>query len=359
MTGSLPFRRLIDVEDLAVTRVTTSRSLPVFAGMLAGLVGPSETGKSLLAGHMLLDVTQSGGRALLVDGEMSARAWRSRLRMLGADRSQLERVYYAEMSEGAADVEAVRDAVATVGAGLVVWDSALSLISRTCMSENSNAEVGRVFDRLRDIVRDGPAGLIVDHSAAAALSPVSRGASAKFAAFDLSYGIRLADGAVPSRAATWSSIVSVEKDRHGVMPGRTDHHVTVVPINGGAGVEIDVAAAGSSSHRLAAASPLAAAVAKIAALSPPPTSANEAYKLIGGTRTTALRAFRDWSERGSGGSGSLDPNHRTTSTEPVRTTRTTPCRCQLCGATSELDELCTACAAVATPVRRRAAARAS
>jgi hypothetical protein len=291
---------LSTVTTPTVERVTSSKALPLYLGMLVGLVGPSETGKSTLGAHAVLDVAASGQAVLVCDGEMSAPTWRRKLLELGATDDDLTRVFYAEMSTDSADVDLVRSAVTIRQIRLIVWDSALSLISRTAKSENDNAEVGRVFDRLRGIVRDGPAGLMIDHSSKDAANPVSRGASAKFAALDISYGIRLTDGCVPGPLATWSTIVSVEKDRHALLGNRADREVTYCPLGNGQ-LAIDVAELSGSSHRLSATNPVAIALASIAALDPPPVSANDAYKRTGGKRTTILAAHKLWCSQGGSG----------------------------------------------------------
>ena len=132
-----------------VPQLTTGKALPLYPGYLSAMVGPGESGKSWLAVHCVLDVASQGRHALVLDGEMSAPLWRYRLVALGAADQELARVSYADMSDESADVDRVRATVADLGAVLVVWDSALSLISRVARSENDNAEVSRVYDRLR------------------------------------------------------------------------------------------------------------------------------------------------------------------------------------------------------------------
>ncbi len=317
MTATLRTRALVDVQVLDIPQVTTTAALPMWRGLLHGLVGPAEVGKSFLACHAVLDVARTRP-VLVLDGEMSAGTWRRRLEQLGAERAELARVHYAEMAGNSADVALVRATVADVAACLVVWDSALSLITRTARSENDNAEVGRVFDRLREIVRDGPAGLVVDHTSLTAASLVSRGASAKFAALDVSYGVRLVDGSVPGPVENWASTVSVEKDRHGVHPRRVDRDVTFIPLGDGM-LGVDIIQGATASHRLSAPDAVTVAAARIAALQPPPKSGNDAFQRIGGTRAVALAAFKRYSEGGTGGTGPIGPYRRTTSTEPVRT----------------------------------------
>jgi hypothetical protein len=181
----------------------------------------------------VLDVATQGRHVLVLDGETSATIWRHRLVALGADHGQLARVHYAEMSDEAADVDRVRGTVADLGAALVAWASALSLIARTARSENDNADVARVYDRVRAIVRNGPAGLVVDHTAASASTSTSRGAAAKFNALDLSFGVRLPDGSTPGPLSDWSAIITVEKDRHGLLPKRNDREALFNPLGSG------------------------------------------------------------------------------------------------------------------------------
>lgn len=312
MAAALNTTRLLEVATPEAERITTPRALPLFLGYLHAAVGPSEVGKSTLAAHAVLDVASAGCGVLVLDGEMSAGAWRRKLLQLGADDAALGRIHYAEMANTAADVERVRATAATLSLRLIVWDSALSLISRTAKSENDNAEVGRVFDRLRAIVRDGPAGLIVDHSANGSATLVSRGASAKFAALDVSYGVRLAEGSIPGPLDQWESVVSVEKDRHGLLGQRADRQATFIPLGHGM-LALDLVEVSSSTHRLSATNPVTAAVERIAELDPPPKSANDAFRRLGGRKQTVLTAYRQWStEGGSPGSILTDGNRGTT-----------------------------------------------
>jgi hypothetical protein len=285
--------RLDAVTTPDVPRLTSSKALPLFRGHLAAAVGPGESGKSWLAVHAVLDVAEQGRSSLVLDGEMSAAAWRFRLVALGAGDAQLARVSYADMSDSASDVDRVRATVADLGAALIVWDSALSLISRTARSENDNAEVSRVYDRLRDIVRGGPAGLIVDHTAASATTSVSRGATAKFNSLDLAYGVRLPEGSVPGPLSDWSAIVTVEKDRHGLLANRNDREALFHPLGRG-GLVLEIAELVGASHRLSTVNPVVLMVDRIAGLDPPPKNSNDAYKRLGGRRQTVQQAFRQW-----------------------------------------------------------------
>lgn len=298
----LPARSLLEAGTLDIERITSDKALPVYRAQLHGAVGPSETGKTTLVAHTGLDVASAGGHVLICDGEMSARAWRRKLQQLGATDDDLARIFYVEMSGAVANVMSMRATIAALDLRLVIWDSALSLISRTCRSENDNAEVGRLFDRLRSIVADGPAGIIVDHTGHSAATMVSRGASSKFAALDISYGIRLAEGSVPGPLDVWSTIVSVEKDRHGVLATRADREVTYCPLGRGA-LQLDIAETANATHRLSSTNPVNLTVRRIAELDPPPKSANDAYRRIGGRKATILAAYRAWQDSDSSGQG--------------------------------------------------------
>lgn len=309
---------LRDVTTPTLERVTSPKVLPLYLGMLHALVGPSESGKSLTAGATILDVVSvQHQKVLVLDGEMSAPFWRQKMIELGATDNELGRIYYAEMSGDAASVDLVCGAVESLGIQLVTWDSALSLISRTAKSENDNAEVGRVFDRLREIVRDGPAGLIIDHSAQGAEVQVSRGASSKFAALDVSYGVKRPKGTIPSLLDDWTTTISCEKDRHGVLGDRADYEVLFHPL-GDRKVSVDIHKAGTSSHRFSFEKKLVddkrgvyddkvlAKINEIEALDPPPKSSNDACKRISGTATIIRDAYRKWMEDKVGGYTGLD-----------------------------------------------------
>ena len=293
--GALKTTPLSEVVPLTAERVTTLASLPIWAAQLCAIVGEGESGKTWIAVHAVADVAARSHHVLVVDGEMSASSWRNRFRSLDIPAEVLTRVHYAEMTDTAADVDLVRNTVTALGIRLVVWDSALSMLSRTARSENDNAEVARVYDRLREIVRNGPAGLIVDHTTRGANNLVSRGATAKFNALDISYGVKLADGSVPGQAADWYSTVSVEKDRHGLLGARTDREVLFHPLGSGH-LHIEITETAGATHRLTAdrPPPISAALSKIAALHPPPTSANDADNRLGGTRTVNLAAYKAW-----------------------------------------------------------------
>ncbi len=282
-----------DVRPVQAARLTSVAALPVYPGMLCAIVGEGESGKTWIAAHTVADIAMAGHAVLVLDGEMSAAAWHRRFQALGIPDDALQRVHYAEMADDSANVTLLRATVAHHRVRLVVWDSALSLLSRTARSENDNAEVARVYDRLREVVRDGPAGLLVDHTTRGSGSLVSRGATAKFNALDISYGVRLAEGSVPGQTAQWSSNVSVEKDRHGLLGERRDCGVVFIPLGSGS-LAMEISESQGSTHRLAAGNPVTVLVAKIAALEPPAKSGNDALARLGGRRSVVHAAYRIW-----------------------------------------------------------------
>jgi hypothetical protein len=303
--GSLKMVKLSDVVDLRdqIQSVTSAAALPLFKGMLHAGVGEGESGKTWIAAHAVADVADEVKSVLVLDGEMSAPAWRRRLIALGIGQDSLQLVNYCEMTDTSADVANVIEACAEAGRDgwppvqLIVWDSALSMLSRTARSENDNAEVARVYDKLREIVRvTDAAGFIVDHVTRGSSSLVSRGATAKFNALDISYGVRLADGSVPSPLAPWSSLISVEKDRHGLLGKRADREASFTPRSDG-GVHLDICELAAATHRLAAGNPTTKSIGAIAALDPPPISASDAFRRLGGNRKTVLDAFKLWKEQ--------------------------------------------------------------
>jgi Bifunctional DNA primase/polymerase, N-terminal/AAA domain len=291
----LPVRRLSEVQESNHEQLTSTRAVPLWSGLLVALVGEGESCKSLLAGHAALDIAATYP-VLVLDGEMSAPAWRQRFTELGADDHTLARIYYLELGGTAADVPLVRATCTRIGVRLIVWDSALSLLARTCRSENDNAEVSRVYDRIREIVRDGPAGLIVDHTARGAENAISRGATAKFNSLDVSYGVRL-NGGYPSLDTPWAAIVSVEKDRHGLLGERCDREATFQPL-GNRRLHVEVAALpGKASHRLVPRGDrFALLITQIDLLRPAPESGNDAHRRLGGNRKDVLAAYKRWKE---------------------------------------------------------------
>jgi hypothetical protein len=294
----LKIQRLSEVTPLTAEQLSSPTALPLWRSMLAALVGEGESCKSLLAAHTALDLARAGRTVLILDGEMSAPSWRRRLTELGATLGELGQLYYSELGEAAADVAEIRAVCEQLGIALVVWDSALSLISRTARSENDNAEVSKVYDRLREIVRDGPAGLIVDHTARGADNLISRGATAKFNALDMSYGVKL-DGGVPNLNVQWKSLITIEKDRHGLHGDRYDLNAIFQPL-GNRNLHVEIAKLESVSHRLAPYSDTMAKIVKdISRLVPPPTSPTDADKrlraeLHGHRKQDVLKAYKYW-----------------------------------------------------------------
>lgn len=296
---------VVDIRD-QIERVTTAAALPLYRGMLHAVVGEGESGKTWIGAQAALNAAQEMHQVLIIDGEMSAPAWRRRLNALGANSQDLQFIGYAEMDARSVEPDVITATLAAMtagpswpAAGLLVWDSALSMLSRTAKSENDNAEVSRVYDKLRDVVRrTNAAGLIVDHVTRGSTSLVSRGATAKFNALDISYGVRLAEGCVPSPIEPWSSVITVEKDRHGLLGKRSDREASFFPLSNGA-LQLDVTERDAGTHRLSADNPVALAQARITALNPPATSANDAHKQIGGNRTAALRAYKLWKDGNS------------------------------------------------------------
>jgi len=282
-------------ESAPIACVTTRAALPTFAGMVTGLVGAGESGKSFLALHAAVDVARHGHAALIIDGEMTRTTVCARLRNLGATDDELGRMFYADMADvilgGQIIAGAVVDTCHALGVRLVVIDSAAALLSRTARSENDNLEVTRVLDQLRAVVTDAPWGVVlVDHTAKGGLIATPRGASAKFNVLDVQYGVTLTG--IPGTDAEWSVVVTVEKDRHAVMSTRRDREVVFHPL-GGRSLSLDVSESAGATNRLAV-DPVARAVTAMDALDPPPKSANDAAARIGGTRAVALSAFAMW-----------------------------------------------------------------
>jgi hypothetical protein len=105
---------------------------------------------------------------------------------------------------------------------------------------------------------------------------------------------------VPGQTAEWSSTVSVEKDRHGLLAERRDRRVVFIPLGAGS-LAMDISESQGSTHRLAAGNPATALVVEIAALEPPAKSGDDAAFRIGGRRSDA----EEWVPGTSTGSGML------------------------------------------------------
>lgn len=264
--------------------------LPLYQRRTHGLVGKGESCKSLVLGHCALTVAARGGHVILLDGEMSAGRWRERIEAMGARYrpEALDRIAYLSMRDPDAlgIIRAVAPAITLIGV-----DSLAKYLSRQVDNENNNVAVTKAIDPWIALAAKGPAIAFVDHASASAEVMVSRGATAKFNDLDVSYGFKLDAGTAPNRQFPWRVRVTVEKDRDGLIGHRLDRVITFTP-----GID-DLGLAYSEpegeSHRLAV-DPLEAALQKIAALDPPPTSGNDAFRRIGGTRRVALDAFARW-----------------------------------------------------------------
>jgi hypothetical protein len=294
--------------DRALSRATPElvdplgTSLPLFLRRTHGLVGPGESGKSMLAAHAALTVAARGGRVVILDGEMSAWRWRDRIETMGA-RSRpelLDLISYVRMGD-----EDWRLLILDYAphASLIVCDSLSRYLAQAgVQSENANTEVTRAMTYwTQKVAAAGPAVLLLDHTSKEASSMVSRGASAKFNDLDVSYGLQLDGGSIPGRNEPWQSRLTVEKDRDALIGDRLDRVVTFTSTLTVDGYELEVrwAEPAGQSHRLRGVDREAAIHAKLDALNPPPLTPTEALNRLGGKRQTLWDAFKTWDGRPS------------------------------------------------------------
>ncbi|MBV9594756.1 MAG: AAA family ATPase [Actinobacteria bacterium] len=265
--------------------------------MLASIFGKGESGKTWAAIHTGLDVVRASGPVLYCDGQMSAGVLRRRVQALGATPAELAHFHYCELTGTASDPEAVDERVTELGVRLIVWDSALSLISQTAHSENDNAAVTVVYDKLRSIVGcRNVGGLIIDHIANGSIARLpgeltARAASAKFNSMDLAYGAQLAPGSTPSPTGKWSTHIGVSKDRHGLLPSRHGYLATYLPMpNGNLQIDMDRITGPVAASDLDRTDEL---LGQIRALDPAARSANEAVRRLPGyRRADVLAAYK-------------------------------------------------------------------
>lgn len=293
-------------------------SIPLWRSMLAALVGPGGSGKSLLAARAMLGALRNGEAVMVLDGEMGVWPWRERLADLGATEDELARVFHTPMGAEVADVDVLLHAIELLGVVLVVWDSALAMLCTDGIdSENDNVAVMDTYQRISNVVKHAEiAGLIVDHTAKAGTTLGPRGASAKFNHLDLAYGVMPGTGP-RDKAQPWTVTLSVEKDRHSVLSGSRGFEVTfdggalpnTVTVTGA----VDVLRAPRKPESPSPEERVAALARRIAALDPVPTSANKAFAALGGNRREVLAAYRLHEEQTTAGTG-------TTSTNPVLST---------------------------------------
>lgn len=137
-----------------------------YRGMTNGLIGESESGKSWVALHGLLQDVAAGGRGIILDFEDTARTARERLTALGCTPEGFSRIRYASPDQ-ALDTLASADVgelLATFNPSTVVVDGVNAAMTLLGLDLNSNTDATVFYTKLlRPIATAGACVITVDH----------------------------------------------------------------------------------------------------------------------------------------------------------------------------------------------------
>jgi hypothetical protein len=135
----------------------------IYPGKRHVFSGPPESAKTIAAYICALAVVRDGGSVLLVDFEMGQWDARDRLRELGADDGDLERILYVE-PEAPATVEIVSGLIDEYGPTLVIIDAAAGAFDLQGLDDNKRADVERFAGiYVRTFFLRGVATIVLDH----------------------------------------------------------------------------------------------------------------------------------------------------------------------------------------------------
>jgi hypothetical protein len=134
----------------------------VYPGKRHVFSGPQETAKTLAAYAIGLEVVRQNGTLILIDFEMGAWDARNRLRELGAQPNDLDRIHYLEPSDPATD--RTMPGLLTLHPALVIVDAAAGAYDLQGLDDNKRQDVER-FTRLyvRAFWKAGVATIVLDH----------------------------------------------------------------------------------------------------------------------------------------------------------------------------------------------------
>lgn len=159
------------------------------------IFGTSEAGKSLTILGLVCDLLQDGRRVVWLDGEMTARRMRTRMRGLGIEPSEYRRQFHYTNEHSVFTVERLQELLIQldrIKPDVIVIDSLPVAMAAAGLDEDRNNDVNGYFARLVHVLaHDYRAAVVVidqvgkDHS-----SRESRGASSKSYQFDLRFELR-------------------------------------------------------------------------------------------------------------------------------------------------------------------------
>jgi hypothetical protein len=134
----------------------------IYPGMRHVFSGPPESAKTLVAYLILIQVVRDGGTSVLIDFEMGAYASRDRLRELGAEDDDLERIMFVSP-----DQPATTDRISLIiglAPNLVCVDASAGVYDLEALDDNSRKDVGRIYRTyVLPFWEEGIATLFVDH----------------------------------------------------------------------------------------------------------------------------------------------------------------------------------------------------
>lgn len=307
LSGDLP-------DPPAPSVMSRSDGVSIFYANALNLVfSDPESGKTWLLLCAMAEELNMGRRVLFMDldhnGPVSVA---TRLINLGVSTdvlSDLDRFRYIEPADTVAMTEIIKDA-ATWSPRLVVIDSLGELLPMYRASSNSDDDFTSVHTRIiKPLVRTGAAVVLIDHLAKGQESRASgpTGAAAKRRAVDgVSLRVTKKADFVPGQGGT--AYLTINKDRHGGLRAnsRTDDREPLAAvfklIPDGDRLRWELRTPNDDEHAPTA-NPRADLVAKIAELTPPPKSANDAHARLGGNRTAVLAAYKEWQPAPGPGTG--------------------------------------------------------
>lgn len=300
-----------------------------YEGQFSLVFGDPECGKTWLALCAIAQVLTDGGRALFIDLDHNgAVSIITRLLNLGVPvetLGDLARFRYIEPGDTAELFQVVQDCQEW-RPDLVGIDSLGELLPMFRASSNNGDDFTAVHARIiKPLVRVGAAVVVIDHLAKGTESRQTgpTGSPAKRRAVGgVSLRVRAKEAFTPGRGGT--AYVLVNKDRHGGLraaspTGDREPLAAVFTLHPESGDELTFSLRPARDGEQAPADHAAPdLVAKIAALDPPPKSANDAAARIGGQRQAVLAAYREWQQNlGGTGSGGRYRNQGTTPDQGV------------------------------------------
>ncbi|WP_454162882.1 AAA family ATPase [Gordonia iterans] len=284
----------------------------LYAGYLNLLFGDPESGKTWLMLCALAEVLRDGGSALMVDLDHNGGpATVARLLALGVSTEvlgDLTRFAYIEPE----DTLALREVVVYAQhwqPTFIGIDSMGELLPMFGKNSNSGDEYTHVHSQiLKPLVRTGACVVVIDHLAKGAGSRASgpTGSPAKRRTIGgVSLRVKVSDAFTPGHGG--KAYVSINKDRNGGLRAATrigegEPLAAVFSLKAEKDDRLSYTLRAPRDDERAPEDSRPDLVAQIAALSPPPKSANDAHTRIGGQRQAALNAFKVW--KGEGGTGS-------------------------------------------------------